>query len=393
MEKLSGVTEQLKPRLLTLNFALICLSNLTLYMVFHSLNTSLPIYIKQFGGTTKIAGLALTSLTVAAIISRPLTGWSLDKYGRKLLLIGGLLLFLIPSIIYIWMIPVLLLIIFRFVQGLGWGIGHTAVSTVALDIVPSERMGEGLGFFSLFNSVSMALSPAIALWLIYHYSFRELFIVCFFLMIGTFFVVLLIRYPIIEKQLNDYKFKFMEKAALRPALIIFLVLFANSSVTSFLALYAIDLGLKTAGFFFTAMALTTLISRPLSGLIVDRLRQKGFDICFVIGAIAVVIAILVLVLSSTSLHLVVAGLLYGLCSGFIYSIMLVLSIRSVFAGEKGAANATYWTALDMGVALGSLFWGFIAAAFGYRLMFNLTIIPILIAIFIYFKYRISNVAQ
>lgn len=389
MEKISIVTEKIKPRLLTLNFALICLLYLALYMIFHSLNTTLPIYIKQFGGTTKIAGLALTSLTVAAIISRPITGFLLDKYGRKRLLISGLLLFLVPSIIYIWMIPIPLLIIFRFVQGSGWGIGHTAVSTVALDIIPHERTGEGLGFFSLFNSVSMALSPAIALWLVFHYSFRELFIACLFLMVCIFFMVFLIRYPTIERQLNGSKFYLIEKASLRPSVIIFLVLFANSSTTSFLALYALELGLKTAGFFFTAVALTTLISRPLSGLIVDKLKQKGFDICFLIGVIAVVNGILVLSFTSTSLHLVIAGLFYGFCSGFIYSIMLVLSIHSVSQEKKGAANATYWTAFDMGVSLGSIFWGFIAAAFGYRLMFSLTIIPLLIAIVIYFRPKFS----
>lgn len=199
MEKTSTVTQQPAIPLLTLNFALICLSNLTLYMVFYGLNPTLPIYIEQFGGTTEIAGLALTSLTLAAIISRPVTGWCVDKYGRRLFLVIGLLLFLLPSLIFIWMIPVWWLILLRFVQGLGWGVGHTAVTNVALDVVPPQRMGEGMGYFTLFTSIAMALSPPIALWMISQYSFQSLFIVIALVIICTFIVTFFIRYPRVEK--------------------------------------------------------------------------------------------------------------------------------------------------------------------------------------------------
>lgn len=379
---------QVKPALWSLNFVIVCLSNFILLMVFSSLNTTLPVYIEQFGGTTKIAGLALTSLSVAAFISRLITGWSLDKYGRRLFLMGGLILFLTPTVIYIRMIPVILLIIFRFIQGLGWGIGHTALSTVATDIVPRERMGEGLGFYGITASISTALSPAMALWLIHHYSFRELFIACFILSLGTLIGVLFIRYPKNETQVSGSKFKLLEKAALTPSIVAFFVALATSSVFSFLALYTIDLGLKTAaGFFFTAMASTSFASRPLSGVIVDRIGKKGFDLCVVIGFVAVIAAIFFLVYISTPLHLIIAGLLYGLCFGFFQSIMLILSVRSVPAEKKGTANAFYWTALDMGMAIGSLFWGVVAAAFGYKNMFNLTMIPIIVAVVIYFTYR------
>jgi predicted MFS family arabinose efflux permease len=88
---------------------------------------------------------------------------------------------------------------------------------------------------------------------------------------------------------------------------------------------------------------------------------------------------------------VIAGLLYGVCNGFLLSTLLILAVRRAPPERKGAANATYWTAVDVGVAAGSMFWGFIAADLGYQLMFGLTIIPFAIAIFIYYKYRIGSV--
>ena len=140
------------------------------------------------------------------------------------------------------------------------------------------------------------------------------------------------------------------------------------------------------------MAFTTMIARPLSGYIVDKTGQKGFNICFGIGTIAPIIALVILAFLASTLHLVIAGLLYGICLGFIYSTILVLTVRRAPLERKGAANATYWTAVDVGVAGGSMFWGFLAAGLGYPLMFSLTIIPLGIAIVIYYKYRISSIA-
>jgi MFS family permease len=392
MGKTSTVTQQPAIPLLTLNFALICLSNLTLYMVFYGLNPTLPIYIEQFGGTTEIAGLALTSLTLAAIISRPVTGWCVDKYGRRLFLVIGLLLFLLPSLIFIWMIPVWWLILLRFVQGLGWGVGHTAVTNVALDVVPPQRMGEGMGYFTLFTSIAMALSPPIALWMISQYSFQSLFTVTALVIICTLIVTFFIRYPRVEKPPAGERPVFLEKSALLPSLVILLIMFSYTAVVSFLALYALDLGLQTAGYFFTASAITTMAARPLSGYIVDKTGRKGFNICFGIGTVAPIIALVILAFLSSTLHLVIAGLLYGVCLGFIYSTILIITVRRAPPERKGAANATYWTAVDVGMAVGSMFWGFIAASMGYQLMFILTIIPLAAAIFIYYNYRLSNVA-
>ena len=393
--------QEANPRLLTLDFILICFSTLCIFIAFHSLYPTLPIYIETYGGSTSIAGLALTAVTAAAIISRPITGWALDKYGRKVIFVGGLFLFLIPMVIYIWLVPVVLLIVLRFVQGLGWGIGNTASGTVASDIVPRQRMGEGMGYYSLTLSVSMALSPVLALYLIDHYSFRELFIACSLLTFISMLLALLIKYPktVTEKPLNAPapSFVFMEKTALQPAAVILFVIITYSALLSFLPLYARQQGLATVGFFFTAMAVTALISRPLSGIIVDRAERKGYDICVIVGVIATVAAMPILAQTTSLTHLLWGGSLYGFGFGFIQPTMLALAIRSVSSHKKGSANATYWTAVDMGAASGSLCWGFIAAAFGYQILFNLTIIPLIIALIIYFTWRnptdISAVAE
>ena len=389
LEQATGNLQTEKPKLWTLNFFLIFFSTLCMFIAFHCLHPSLPIYIERFSGSTRFAGLALTSLALAAIIARPTTGWALDKYGRKIIFFGGLFLFLVPMVAYTWLVPVAVLIALRFLQGIGWGIGSTASSTVASDIVPWQRMGEGMGYYSLTMSISMAFSPAMALWLIDNYSFRELFMVCSLLSFMSLLLAMMIKYPGTKKPRGTAAptFAFMEKTAMQPAAVILCVIFTYSALISFLPLYIREQGMTTAGYFFTAMALTTFIARPLSGIIVDRAGRRGFDLSVMIGTAASAAALPVLAQTSTLIHIIGGGLLYGIGFGFIQPTMLALAIRSVPSNKKGAANATFFTAIDIGAATGALFWGFIAAAYGYKTLFNLAIIPVVTALILYFAWR------
>lgn len=378
-----------KPKLWTLDFILICLAHFSIYLVFFSFAPTLPIYIEEFGGSSTFAGLAMASLTLAAVFSRPFAGWGLDKYGRKLIFLGGLLLFLLPSIIYISMVSVTFLIVLRFIQGLGWGVANTSSWTVASDIVPPERLGEGMGFFSVTLSISTAVAPGIALWLISQYSFEALFLACSLLIVLSVILAMIIKYPQI-KQAGKTKIVFLERAALRPAMVILFISISYSSPLSFIALYALRQGMASAGLYFAAFAITTLLSRPLSGIVIDRKGPKGYDLVVLIGSIAIVAAILVLTWLATPLHLVIGGIFYGLGFGFIQPTILAQCIKCVPSVRRGAANATYWTALDIGVASGSIGWGFVANALGYSMMFFLTLIPVAIATAIYFTGRNSN---
>ena len=381
-----------KPKLWTLNFILSCLAHFSIYLVFFSFAPTLPIYIERYGGSSTVAGMAMAALTLAAVFSRPVAGRALDKYGRKMIFLGGLLVFLLPSILYIFMVPVTLLIALRFIQGLGWGVANTSSWTAASDIVPPERLGESMGFFSATLSISMAVAPALALWLIAQYSFKVLFVVCSLLIMFAIIFALMIKYPQIEKQTAKTKSGFLEKAVLRSATVILFISLSYSSLLSFIALYVIRQGMASAGLFFTVFAITTLIFRPLSGFIIDRRGEKGYDLVILIGSIATIAAILVLTRLAAPLHLAAGGAFYGLGFGFIQPTILAQCIKCVPSTRRGAANATYWTALDVGVASGSIGWGFVANALGYSLMFFLTLIPVLIAMAIYFTGRKSSVA-
>jgi MFS family permease len=242
-----------------------------------------------------------------------------------------------------------------------------------------------MGFFSLTLGISMAAAPALGLWLINSYPFPILFHICSLLLLLSIALALFIKYTKIETR-SDMVLRpvFIEKSALRPAMVIFFVTMSYCAPLSFLALHAAEQGLSTAGLYFTAFALTSLISRPLSGIIVDRCGRKGYDICALIGTVASIIAVPFLAEAATLLYLVAGGIFYGVGFGFLQPLMLTLAISNVSHEKRGAANATFWAGYDIGVALGSVLWGMVAAAMGYKLMFNLTIIPLVFALAVYF---------
>lgn len=372
-----------RPKLWTLNFVLMCLSSLTVCLAFHSLIPTLPIYIQEHGGSKGLAGLALAALTVAAVIIRPITGWALDRYGRRVILITGLLTFLIPSLVYTSMLPIIPMLVFRFVQGFGWGISGTAQGTVASDVIPKRRLGEGLGFFSLATSISLAMAPAIGLWLVGRYSFHALFIAGSVLTMTSLVLALLVKYPKLESSNQASKLVFMEKLALRPSVIILLTTITYSSLLSFFALFVQQKGMSTAGLFFTVVAITTFVSRPLSGSIVDRKGRRGYDLTVFSGLAAIIASMIIIAQLSSLWQLIFGGILFGIGFGSVQPTMLTLCIKNVPSNRRGAANATYWTAFDIGVAFGSVLWGIIANYFGYVVMFYMNIFPPTLALLVY----------
>ncbi len=373
-----------KARLWTRDYILVCLSSLLLFFHFHSLVPTLPLYMEIFGGKSSAAGLPMAALTLGAVLVRPIAGWALDVYGRKLIFLGGLLLFLLPAILYIWMIPAYLLIIMRFIQGIGWGIGNTASNTVASDIIPLKRIGEGMGIFMVTLTLPMAISPGVSLWIVERYSFPLLFILSSVLIFFSLILVFFIKFPGLEKKEIKPKFVFLDRASAKPALVVFMFTVSYSSVLSFLPVYAKQQGVHATGLFFTALAVSTLIIRPAVGIFVDKYGEKGYNLAVALGSIAICAALGILAQTASLSHLVLGGIFYGVGFGMGQPTLLALCIMNTLPEKRGAANATYWTAYDIGIALGSIAWGIVAAATGYRQMFYLNILPLLVALLVFF---------
>lgn len=384
----AGHLQEIKPRLWTGNYILAWLSSLFFFFAFDSMIPVLPLYMEIQEGIGGAAGLPMAALTLGALLIRPLAGCALDIYGRKPLLWGGLMLFLLPAILYIWMPPAYTLIGLRFIQGIGFGISHTALFTVASDIIPSKRLGEGIGYFAAAMSLATSISPAASSWVLSNYSYPIIFSLAALMVVISIVMASFIKQPPFRKKDQRPKLVFISRTGIKPAMVTFMVALNFSATLSFLPVYAMLQGIAVTGIYFTAMALTSLLLRPVAGMLVDRKQEKGYDLAIIVGTIATISAILILARTSSPLHLIVGGIFYGFGFAFFQTAMLALSVRNLPAEKTGAANATYWTAFDLGIFIGSISWGLLAAAVGYGMMINLTIIPVILALFIYFSRKV-----
>ena len=373
-----------KEKLWTRDFILISFCSLLLMANLHSFLPTLPLYIEIYGGRSDIAGLPLAAVALGSVLIRPFAGWALDAYGRKAIFLWGLLLLLIPAVVYIGMIPVYALIIMRFIQGLGWGVSNNATNTVAADLVPMSRIGEGMGFFAITITLPMAIAPAAGLWIVENYSFPVMFICSSALIVISLGLVLMIRLSGHNKQQTRPKLILFDKNSLKPALVMLLFTLPYSAAISFLSVYAKEQGLPSSGLFFTAMALATLLTRPITGMFVDRRGARGYQLAVALGGLTICAAMFILANTATIAHIASGGILFGIGFGMGQPTLLALCLMNTTPDKKGSANATYWTAYDLGLAVGSGLWGFVAVAAGFKCMYYLNIIPLIAALLIFF---------
>ncbi len=378
MERRSSVANQEK--LWTRNFLLICLSNLATFMGFQMLMPTLPVYVDFLGGKESEIGLVIGFFTISAVIIRPVAGMGVDTYGRKGVYLLGLLVFVFSCLVYNWTDTIPLLLLVRFLHGFGWGTSSTAAGTIATDVIPKQRLGEGMGYYGLAGTIAMAVAPAAGLYLIHEFSFPVLFYASTGLAALALILGSLIHYRKTPAAQAQTKGAFFEKSAFRPSLVTFFVTMSYGSVVSFIALYAAEKGIANIGIFFTVYAVTLALTRPVSGMLLDR---KGYDVVVYPGMVAIAAAMLLLSRAESLGMFLLAGVFYGLGFGSVQPGMQALTVHDEAFHRRGAANGTFFSAFDLGIAVGALLWGAVSQAVGYSRMYLWTTLPVLTALVLY----------
>lgn len=371
-----------KQPLWTKDFIIIAIMNLFLFLGFQMLLPTLPLFAKSLGGSDALLGWIVGSTTVASLIIRPISGILLDKMGRKGILTAGLFIIILVTSSFGWLPSVGVIIAVRFLHGIGWGMASTASSTIASDNIPKSRFGEGMGYFSLSNSLAMALAPSIALAMFAGNGFKPIS----FVSAGLAVVVLLMSFFFEntqkeKQQEGKVKLAFYERASILPAAIMFFVCATYGSITGFLSLYATKAGIRNIGVFFTVYAVTLLVSRPLSGKLTDRF---GFSITIYPGLLLVAATMLLLSRATTLPIFLICAAIYGLGLGSVQSSLQAMAIIRAPKERKGAANATFYTGFDGGIGFGSVIGGIIASSAGYGRMYLYFSLFAIIGAFLYY---------
>ncbi len=378
-----GFQSSVKAPLWSKGFCLICLANLFLFAGFQMLMPTLPLYVETLGGGRVAVGIVGGIFAISAIIVRPLSGKLLDQGSRKKIFIVGLIICLIAIFGYPWAGGLVVLILLRLIHGAGFGMATTSAGTIASDLIPTKRLGEGMGYYGLTNTFSMAIAPAIGLIILYNTSFTTLFIVAAVLSVFALLTSISITCPDFERAEATKDYKYLEPAAFLPSLVMLFTIMPFGAIVSFISLYSIERGVENIGYFFTVYAMALAVTRPFSGVLADR---HGYHTVIVPGTLFMTAAMYIISAATNNYYFIVAAIIFGLGIGLVMPSMQALTIKNVPPNRRGAANGTFFSSFDIGIGLGSLIWGVMAHYYGYAFMYRMTMVPVILGLVIFLKY-------
>lgn len=373
----------LEDRIWTRDFVFVCLANFFVFLGFQMTLPTLPLFLKELGGNDQLVGLIVGIFTFSALLLRPYAGHALESKGRGFVYKTGLVVFVLSIASYSFISSILFLFLLRIVQGMGWGFSTTAGGTIATDIVPPKRRGEGLGYFGLSGNLALALGPTLGLTLVGIISFPQLFLICAACGLVALLFASQIRYKKVEEAettATKLRFDIFEKTAIKPSVLLFFITATFGGIATFLPIYAIEKGIPGIELYFLLYAVFLMISRTFAGRIYDK---KGHLYVFLPGAFMIFLAMLLLAWLPNTSVLLIAASLYGLGFGSVQPALQAWSVENAPANRRGMANATFFSFFDLGIGLGAILFGQMAFVFGYASIYAASAGSVVMSMIIY----------
>lgn len=359
-----------KDRLLTPSYCFILSANFLLYFGFYLLMPVFPFYlVERFSVPTSSVGVILACYTVAALLIRPFSGYLLDTFARKPLYLLAFFIFTAIFGGYILAGTVAMFTVLRVVHGLAFGTVTVSGNTIVIDIMPSSRRGEGLGYYGLSNNIAMSLGPMTGLFLHDYYSFDFIFLCAMGCCILGMLMAIMVRTPKKEPVKHDTpvsldRFFLIRGIPLGIALLLLSIPYGMT--TTYVAMYAKDIGIENGtGLFFSFMAAGMAISRLFSGKQVDRGRITEvicIGLYIVIACFAMLFACEWLMKVNPGLTTVLffaTALLLGTGFGTMFPAFNTMFVNLAPNSQRGTATSTYLTSWDVGIGLGLVAGGII----------------------------------
>lgn len=361
-------------------------ANFSLFFAFYVLTPLLPLYLSEhFSATKDVIGLVLSGYTITALLLRPFSGYFVDSFPRKTVLMVCFGAFAVFFAGYLAASSLLLFTIVRTLHGGPFGALTVSNSTVAIDVLPSSRRTEGIGFYGLSNNLAMAIAPTIGIFI---YSATHSFDLLFWIALvvaclgwGIDATVKLSDKEIVKNKskLSLDRFFLIRGWLLGLNMVAFG--FCFGVLSNYLAIYGKErLGISGGtGTYFMLCSIGLMLSRLQGGkaLRAGRLTHNAGG-GMLISLIGYTSFILLPTLANSffdgSRTLTLVGyygsaMLIGLGNGHMWPAFQNMTICVAQNNQRGTANSTILISWDIGMGLGILLGGIIAEHFGYSLAF------------------------
>ncbi len=360
----------MKDRLVTPGYVLILAANFLLYFAFYLILPVLPFYLTEVFQTGNAAvGVILSCYTVASLCIRPFSGYLLDTLARKPLYLIAYFVFITVFAGYILAGVLSLFIMLRVVHGLAFGMVTVAGNTIVIDITPSSRRGEAVGYYGLMNNPAMSFGPMIGLFMHDTCSFETIFLCSLLSGTAGFVAACLVKTPVKQpvkrEPISLDRFVLIKGIPAGVALLLLSIPYGMTS--TYIAMYAKEIGITlSSGLFFTFMAIGMAVSRMFSGRQVDKghitqvITLGLYLVCICFFTLSACDKLMQINPELTDVLFFMVALLLGVGFGTMFPAFNTLFVNLAPNSQRGTATSTYLTSWDVGIGIGLVLGGYIA---------------------------------
>lgn len=427
--KLNDTSSQGGDVLFNANYIKVWWANFMIFFSFMLVMPLLPLYLNdQFGAGKHTIGLILCGYTITALIARLFSGYIVDTFPRKTVLLLSYALFSFFFLGYIAGFSLLFFTIVRTLHGAPFGCTTVSNSTVAIDVLPSSRRAEGIGYYGLSNNLATAISPSVGLYIYEVWgNYEIIFILSFLFSLAGVIINSTVKLPqkknaaliqedaeceANETKLDARRVAVGVKGETKKPLIKLKRLRKPSliSLDRFFLVKGIGLGIVLACLSFSYGVLSTYIaiySKEVMGM------TGGTGMFFLILSLCLMLSRLTgapslkkgLVVKNASVgmlisvfsYLIFAGVhnywgyfgcavILGLGNGHMFPAVQTMFVNLAPNNRRGTANSSQLTSWDVGVGLGVVLGGIVSEMINYEAAFWMAWIVNLFGVILFFGY-------
>ena len=381
---------EIKEKLWNSNYTKVWIANFMIFFSFMLLAPMLPLYMSDtFDANKDIIGIVLSGYTLTALLIRPFSGFFVDSFPRKKVLLICYFLFFIFFVGYLAAGTLLIFAIVRTLHGAPFGATTVSNSTVAIDVLPPSRRAEGIGYYGLSNNIASAIGPSVAIWIHEVTGSYDLIFLLSLIFAGIGFAVnstLKIRPREIVQNKPKLSFdRFFLVKGWSEGLAMVCYAFSYGVIATYIAIYGKEeLGITGgSGVYFILLSAGLIMSRLIGSRTLREgkiVRNASLGICVSVCGYLVFAAL------HNPVGFYASALIIGLGNGHMWPAFQTMFINLAPHTQRGTANSSILISWDIGVGLGILVGGVFVEHFGYHSAFWAAWILNAVGVLFYFAY-------
>ena len=382
--------EHEKEKIFTKSFILIFGALLFTSLVMYALMSTVTEYATAMGSSATIAGLVSGIYVFGGLCSRVYSGNALEKKGWKKIALLFMTIHFLACLLYFIVDDITLLLIVRFIHGIGFGASANAIVTIATEILPKTRFGEAFGYFMLGTTIAVGLGPYIGGFLYDYLGSDGCFLAASLFALTALICIILLnvdkydkKHEMEQNKVENESYTGLEKifeySAIPVSLFTALTSLGYISILSFYRLYAAEVNLTSIfSWFFIIYSITLVLSRPIAGKIQDK---NGDKIICITGILAQSIGLFLIAWTPSDITVIICAVCAALGFGTLSSACTAIVTRNVKKSRRSYALSTFFIFCDATMGFGpALLGSFVSASTGYAPLYYISSLITLLAL-------------